>query len=435
MDTLNRRELLRIGALSLFGTGLASASSSPAPRSGGRCVFIFLKGGPSHLDLWDPKPAAPVEVRGPFQTIATTLPSVRFGELLPGSAAIANRLTIVRSMVHRFANHIAGTYIALTGSSNQPDADREAAPDDFPGPGAVLNYLQKTPAPVPVSVSLPTWLSIPGPSNRMPGQYGGFLGPACDPFLIAGDPQQPDYKPLALTLPEDMPMDRLQGRVSLRDQLDYAARALEVRGRASHDRANQVALQLVTNPKISEAVDLKREPDKVRERYGKTRFGQSLLLARRLLEAGVRFVAHNEFNQTWDTHGALQGRYKQLVPAMDRAFAALVEDLHERGLLEETLVVNTGEFGRTPTMNPGAGRDHWPRAYSAVLAGGGIRGGQVYGSSDTRGGDVGSQPVSPADLLATMWQCLGLSPETELRDRLHRPYALSGGRVVEGLLV
>jgi hypothetical protein len=433
---LHRREILRLGALSVFGAGLAPlVSASPTSRRSGRCIFLFLQGGPSHVDLWDPKPRAPSEVRGPFQAISTLLPDVRFSELLPRQAAIADKLAIVRSMNHRFTNHIAGTYVTLTGSTNQPDADREAKGDDFPGPGAILNHLERTPGGVPASVSLPNWLSIPGPSNRMPGQYGGLLGTACDPFLIVGEPQQRDFRPLALTLPSDLAPDRVRQRESLRQQLDSAARRLDVHGAAAHDRLTQAALQLVTDPRVREAVDLDRESDRVRDHYGRTKIGQSLLLARRLIEAGVRYVGCNEFNQAWDTHGDLTRRYKSIVPPMDQAFAALVEDLAVRGLLSETLVINAGEFGRTPTVNKDGGRDHWPRAYTAVLAGGGVRGGQVYGSSDARGSDVADLPVSPADLLATLWTCLGVDIGTELHDRQERPFTLCAGRVPAGLLM
>jgi uncharacterized protein (DUF1501 family) len=194
------------------------------------------------------------------------------------------------------------------------------------------------------------------------------------------------------------------------------------------------ALNLLTSPAARQAFDLSREPDAVRERYGRTRIGQSLLLARRLVESGVRLVSYNAFNQEWDTHGGLHGRYQKIVPPMDQAFAALVSDLAERGLLEQTLVISAGEFGRTPIVNKDAGRDHWPSAYSTVLAGGGIAGGLVYGASDKRGAFVARDPVSPADLLATMWRQLGIAPHTELRDRLGRPHALSAGRVVQGLL-
>ena len=440
---LDRREILRIGALSLLSAAVPSsvhaatdlatnASVATTPRAKS-CIFILLQGGPSHLDLWDPKPESPVEVRGPFATIGTSLPGVRFGELLPESAKLAQHLAVIRSMEHRFANHIAGTYVTLTGSNDQPDQDREAKNDDFPGPGAVLNYLQPTRA-VPASVSLPSWLSIPGPSNRMPGQYGGFLGPTRDPFLISGDPHKEGFKPLSLTLPDDLGAGRMESRWSLLGELNKATKRLEAQATSSRDHLSQSAYELLIDPRVREAVDLTKEPAASRDRYGRTRLGQSLLLARRLIEAGVQFVAYNAFNQEWDTHGGLPGRYKQLVPPMDQAYSALLNDLLTRGLLDSTLVVNTGEFGRTPIINKDNGRDHWPGAYSTVLAGGGIRGGQIYGASDKKGAFVASNPVAPADVLATLYQQLGINPELELRDRLNRPQTLSRGQVLTGLL-
>ncbi len=437
----NRREILRIGGLSLFGAGLpgwsrassaATASQSPIPRAK-NCIFILLQGGPSHIDLWDPKPDAPAEVRGPFATIDAGIPGVRFGELLPLTAKLTRHLAVVRSMEHTFNNHIAGTYITLTGSHDQPNQDREAKNEDFPGPGAVLNYLKPSTS-VPTSVSLPTWLSIPGPSNRMPGQYGGFLGAVKDPFLISGDPHKPGFRPLSLTLPEDFSPDRMQSRWGLLAQLNQATRYLEGQAMRNHDRLRQSAYELLVDPRVREALDLSKEPEPSRDRYGRTKLGQSLLLARRLVEAGVQFVAYNAFNQEWDTHGGLIGRYQTLVPPMDQAYSALVEDLAARGLLDSTLVINTGEFGRTPMINNLNGRDHWPSAYSTVLCGGGIRGGHVYGSSDKKGAYVATQPVAPADVLATMWYLLGVSPETELRDLLNRPQVLSRGRIVRALV-
>ncbi|MFO0879143.1 MAG: DUF1501 domain-containing protein [Gemmataceae bacterium] len=434
----NRRELLRIGAVSVLApltrTAEAAPSSRPAARASG-VIFILLQGGPSHHDLWDPKPGAPAEVRGPFGTIPTAFAGVRFGELLPRSAQLLRHLAVVRSMEHGFTNHIAGTYITLTGSTSQPDADREAKAEDFPGPGAILNYLDAAPRPVPVSVSLPNWLSIPGPSNRMPGQYGGVLGAAYDPFLIAGAPERRDFRPLMLSLPDDVPPGRLGARHSLREQLDATRRRLDAPEVTLRERFHATARELLAQPTFRLALDLGREPTRVRERYGQTRIGQSLLLARRLIEAGVRHVAYNEFNQAWDTHGGLQGRYRQIVPPMEQAYSALIEDLADRGLLDRTLVVNTGEFGRTPVVNKDAGRDHWPYAYTTVLAGGGIRGGQIYGSTDSKGAYVASRPVSPADLLATMWTLLGIDPATELRDRVGRPWLVSTGRPVSGLML
>lgn len=432
----NRRELLRIGGLSILGAAVlprvAMAGESAAKwRS---CIFVMLQGGPSHIDLWDPKPAASAEIRGPFATIKTAVPGIEFGELLSGSAKVADKLCVIRSMTHKFTNHIAGTYIALTGSTNQQDRDREAHSDDFPGPGAVLNYLQTETPAIPPSVSLPNWLSIPGPSNRMPGQYGGFLGSVYDPFVIEGDPAGPEYRPLSLTMSDGMTSDRLRGRLSLMKQLDRSARLVERELNRRYDRLFESAYELVADGRVRRALDLSQESPATRDHYGHTKFGQSLLLARRLVEAGVQFIAYNAFNQEWDTHGNLEPRYHQLVPPMDQAFSALVDDLAGRRMLDNTLVINTGEFGRTPVINKTAGRDHWPNVYSAVLAGGGIRGGLAVGSSDSKGSEVANHPISPADVLATMWRQLGISPATELRDRLNRPLRLSDGRVLDEII-
>lgn len=438
LSAASRREIFRIGALSILGGATADgrvsarAESLPAADDGWKrhCIFMLLQGGPSHIDLWDPKPAAVAEIRGPWRPIDTVVPGIRFGELMERSASIADRLYVIRSMTHRFSNHIAGTYVTLTGSTKQPDQDREAHSEDFPGPGAVLNALQASTPGVPRSVSLPNWLSIPGPSNRMPGQYGGFLGAVHDPFIVEGDPNAVGYAPLALALPDGMTTDRLGRRLSLNRSLDHAARLLEAGLRRQYDRLQESAYDLVADGRFRRALDLSVEPESVRDAYGRTKLGQSLLLARRLVEAGVQFVAYNAFNQEWDTHGGLLGRYKQIVPPMDRGFAALVADLSGRGLLERTLVVNTGEFGRTPAINKDAGRDHWPNVYTTVLAGGGVRGGVVHGASDTKGAEPADAPVSPADLLATVYERLGIAPTTELRDRLDRPIQLSDGRVL-----
>jgi hypothetical protein len=432
-----RRELLRIGGLSVLAGAVAPHWASAAENGARRrnCIFVMLQGGPSHVDLWDPKPAASAEIRGPFATIKTAVPGIEFTEMLPGAAKIADHLCVIRSMTHKFTNHIAGAYIALTGSTNQQDRDREAHSDDFPGPGAALNYLERETPSVPRSVALPNWLSIPGPSNRMPGQYGGYLGSVYDPFVIEGDPGAADYRPLSLTMPDGMTPDRLKSRLSLMEQLDTSARLVERELNRRYDRLFESAYGLVADGRVRRALDLNQEPAATRDRYGRTKFGQSLLLARRLIEAGVQFVAYNAFNQEWDTHGDLERRYHEIVPRTDTAYSALVADLAERGMLDDTLVINTGEFGRTPVINKGAGRDHWPNVYTSVLAGGGIRGGQVVGASDSKGAEVASHPISPADVLATMWRQLGISPTTELRDRLNRPLRLSDGRVLEELCV
>jgi Protein of unknown function (DUF1501) len=371
------------------------------------------------------------DVRGPFESIDTSLTGVQFGELMQSTARVADQLCIVRSMTHEFTNHIAGTYITLTGSHNQPDRDREAHADDFPGPGAIFNYLQATPTKIPPSISLPSWLSIPGPSNRMPGQYAGFLGSVYDPFLVAGDPHRDGFKPLALELPDGMSASRLSGRLSLLGQLDRAADYVERELDERYDFLRQSAFDLVVDGRVREALDLQNEPQSSRDRYGKTRIGQSLLLARRLVEAGVRFVAYNAFNQEWDTHGDLKRRYQQIVPPVDQGYSALIEDLRDRGLLDSTVVICGGEFGRTPVVNNNKGRDHWPNVYTMLMAGGQLRRGIVIGESDGKGSAVRAHPIHPEDILATMWQQLGISPRTVIHDRLQRPHALSSGRVLE----
>lgn len=431
--TFNRRACLKLGALTLFGGGAANSFASESTHQKHRaCIFILLQGGPSHHDLWDPKPLASPEIRGPFGVIDSPA-GIQLGELLTESAKISQKLCVVRSMTHRFNNHIGGTYIALTGSTNQPDQDREAHEDDFPGPGAILQHLADRTRSIPRSVSLPNWLSIPGPSNRMPGQYGGFLGSTRDPFVIEGDPNHKLYRPLSLTPPNDVTLARLQARLTLTQQLDGQARNLEQTLRQQYDALTASAYSLIADGRVRKALDLGEEPTHIRDRYGRTKIGQSLLLARRLVEAGVQFVAYNAFNQEWDTHGDLFNRYKQIVPPMDKAFAGLVADLDERGMLDHTLVINTGEFGRTPRVNKDGGRDHWPNAYSAVLAGAGLRAGITYGQTDRQGAEVLEKAVSPADLLATMWNRLGIDPRQAIQDRLKRPHLISDGQVVSEL--
>ena len=437
MFKLSRREILRIGAISVLGTvagGTWRASGARREGNGNQAIFIMLQGGPSHLDLWDPKPQVSREIRGPFDTIPTTIPGVLFGELMRHTARIADKITVIRSMSHQFTNHIAGTYVTMTGSNNQPDQDREAHPNDFPGPGAILSRQEAAVHGVPPSVSLPNWLSIPGPSNRMPGQYGGFLGSIHDPVVIEGDPSSKDYNPLSLKLADGMTPGRLAGRISLLNELDTAARRLEIHHGEEMDALRRSAFELIVDGRVRQALDLEREPAAVRDRYGRNKIGQSLLLARRLVEAGVRFVSYNDFNQRWDTHSAILNTYRNIVPPMEQAYAALVADLSERGLLDTTMVLNAGEFGRTPTVNKDAGRDHWPNVYSVALAGGRVKRGFVHGASDNKGSEVAESPVHPADVLATLWNHLGLSPQTTIEDRLGRPHWISEGKIIEAIL-
>jgi hypothetical protein len=437
MLKLSRRELLRIGAISVLGTAVGGnwrASGAKTEGNGNQAIFIMLQGGPSHLDLWDPKPLTSQEIRGPFSSIPTQLPGVRFGELMQHTARIADKITVIRSMSHQFTNHIAGTYVTMTGSNDQPDQDREAHPNDFPGPGAILSQQLPAVRGVPPGVSLPNWLSIPGPSNRMPGQYGGFLGSVHDPFVIEGDPSREDFRPPSFELASGMTPGRLGDRLSLLGQFDEAAHRLEKENGEKMDALRQSAFELIVDGRVRQALDLEREPAALRDRYGRTKIGQSLLLARRLIEAGVRFVSYNDFNQRWDTHSAILNTYRDIVPPMEKAYATLMTDLGERGLLDTTMVVNAGEFGRTPIVNKDAGRDHWPNVYSIALAGGRVKRGYVHGASDNKGAEVTESPVHPADVLATLWHHLGLSPQTTIHDRLGRPHWISEGKILEAVL-
>ena len=390
-NQFSRRQALQIGGLSILASGATSAQAK-VDAAATSCIFIMLQGGASHIDLFDPKPNATEEVRGPYHTISTKVPGLHLGELMSETAKVAKHITLIRSMTHKFTNHIAGTYITMTGSDNQPDRDREAHPNDFPGPGAILNHLRdgNTENGVPACISLPNWLSIPGPSNRMPGQYGGMLGSVRDPLLIEGDPNNPKKRALALRLNDTLSLPRLQSRLSVLQSLDQASHLLEQEMRTRQDHFLTSAYDLLQDGRVRKALDLSCESTSIRDRYGRTKFGQSLLLARRLVEAGVQFVSCNAFNQEWDTHGNLVPRYQQIVPRMDQGFAALIEDLNTRSMLDSTLVIKAGEFGRTPKMNNQKGRDHWPNAYSILLAGGGLARGAVYGETDHHGAEVQS---------------------------------------------
>lgn len=430
-----RRQVLQIGALSLSGaSALAESGGTKRPATAKHGILVFLQGALSQHDVWDPKPNAPAKVRGPFSPIETALPGLRLTNLSPRTAQIADKIAVVRSMSHQFNNHIAGTYIALTGSTVQANVSREAAQTDAPGPGGLLNYLRRNQGGAPVAVSLPTWCGAPGESNPMPGQAGGYLGATHDPFLIQGEPHKPDFKPLSLTLPGEVPLARFNSRSQLLENLDAVTRDFETKGTRTHDRLYASAVDLLANPKFRDALDLTKESPALREKYGMTKIGQSLLLARRLVEAGVTWVTFNEFNHIWDFHADLEPNNKDMVPQLDRAYSALIADLCDRGLHDSTLVINAGEFGRTPVINKKAGRDHWPDVYSLAISGGGIRGGQIYGASDSRGAYPTTPPVSPADLYATIWTCFGIDPATEVFDRAGRPYPVSTGRAVDGLL-
>jgi hypothetical protein len=442
---VTRRRLLRIGGLGPLGLNLATLLRAEAARGPGRpdapvrsCILIFYYGGPSHHDTWDMKPHAPREVRGEFGSIATAVPGLRISEQLPHCARVMGRLAIVRGMHHPMTNHNAAAFATLCGR-NPLKGDLELLADDRNDPpchGSALSHL------LPEARGVPTFVALPHVMYNvvvLPGQSPGFLGSAHGPLQVARDPNAPDFRLAELELPGDISLDRLGHRESLLRYLDGPLRRLESRAAVDAlDTYNEKAFRLLRSAAVRRAFDLSREDPRLRDRYGRTKHGQSVLLARRLVESGVRFVAvydHEANGQdNWDTHNNNFGRLKdQLLPPTDRALAALVEDLETRGLLASTLVIAMGEFGRTPRLNRDAGRDHWPYCFSVVLAGGGVRGGSTFGSSDKLGAYPESDAVTPADLASTLFWRFGLDPATELRDLSGRPYRLADGRPVRAL--
>jgi Protein of unknown function (DUF1501) len=465
---LSRRQLLRIGGLGSLGltlpgllraeadavearsTNVASKTNQPI-RS---CILIFYYGGPSHIDTFDMKPNAPAEIRGQFGSIATSVPGTRVCEHLPHTAKLVDRLAVVRSMHHPMTNHNAAAFTALCGR-NPLKGDLELLSNDRNDPpchGATLS------ATLLERKGLPTFVALPHVMYnvvQLPGQVAGFLGSAHNPFQVSADPSASDFHLGELDLPGDLSLARLDDRASLLSMLDARRRCVDaaavaipditIRGAASSpsvdpcDIYTQKALRLLHSPAVGRAFQLSSEDPKLRDRYGRNKLGQSVLLARRLVEAGVRFVTvfdgqYNGQDANWDAHANVFGRLKDnLIPPADQAFAALIDDLSGYGLLDETLVIAMGEFGRTPKINASAGRDHWPNCYSVVLAGGGVQGGVTFGSSDKFGAYPETDAVTPADLAATLFWRFGLDPEHEIRDLTGRPYKLADGQPIQAL--
>jgi hypothetical protein len=435
-DLPSRRQVLRAGGLGMIGWNLASllragaipSSKNPGTREPIRaCILIFYYGGPSHIDTWDMKPKAPREVRGEFRPIATNVPGIDVCEHMPHSARVVDRLAIVRSVHHPMTNHNAAAFAALSGR-NPAKGDLELLANDRNDPPCLGSSLSHG---LPARPGLPTFVALPHVMHnvvKLPGQVAGFLGSAHDPFQVASDPSAPGFKLDELELPGDVPLGRLERREGL---LRGAGGVLPG---GDFDGYRSRAVELLRSEEVRRAFRLDVEDPRARDRYGRTKLGQSLILARRLVEAGVRFVTvydHQVNGQlaNWDAHADVFPRHKNdLIPPADRAFAALIDDLTDRGLLDSTLVIASGEFGRTPKINATAGRDHWPFCYSAVLAGGGVRGGMVYGASDKLGARPDLDGVTPADLAATLFWRFGLDPESEIRDLDGRPYRLAEGR-------
>jgi hypothetical protein len=440
-DGLTRREWLRIGGTGLAGLTLPDLLRA---RSAGRegkakaCIVFGCIGGPPQHETWDPKPDAPAEIRGEFKPIATSVPGIQVGELMPRTAALMNRICALRAVVTNDNAHSSSGYYMLTGEPHRPpnvESARVGAPNNYPGLGAVVRSLRPG-GGLPAAVTLPEHIWNDG-NFPWPGQDGGLLGRRADPWLILCDPSARDFGVSGLALPDDVPPLRFDARRSLLEQANRHLDRLDQAGAAA-DLHRQQAFDLLRSGAARRAFDLDREPATLRDRYGPSRFAQSVLLARRLVEAGVGLVQVNwtrikdQPNQGgWDTHEKNNAALKSLLmPIMDRCFSALIEDLEVRGLLDSTLVVWFGEFGRTPRFNGNAGRDHWGHVFSLALAGGGIKGGQVIGASDRQGAYPKDGVVRPQDLTATVLHCLGHRPDAELRDPQDRPFAASRGTVI-----
>ena len=442
---LSRRELIRVGGLGSLGLGLPALRAGRAATLAGRpransCLIIFLSGGPPQHETFDPKPAAPIEIRGPFLPIATSVPGLQFSELLPLSAARAHRMCVIRSMTTGIHSHSTSGAFMLTG--HEPTSVAESVPpsaQDWPSLAGAVGALRAAERSPLDAVILPEPI-FNNPAIPWPGQNGGFMGAAWHPHILRCDPSQERIEIEGLTAAAGVTELRLDDRHALLGQVDRMLhRGLRSPAIAEMNRFQQEAFDLLHAGATREALEIEREPAASRDRYGRGKFGQSVLLGRRLIEAGVRLVQVNwprepgdtaAGNPLWDTHQDNAGRLKNvLCPQFDTAYSALLDDLEDRGLLDETLVVVMGEFGRTPTINSAGGRDHWGSVFSVALAGAGVPGGGVIGSSDDRGGMPADRPVRPPDLAATIFQLLGISPDHEFRDPFDRPLSVvSGGR-------
>lgn len=428
---LSRRDILQIGGVSLLGLGLPrllrarEQSAAGAKARADSCILVFLNGGPSHLDMWDMKPDAPKEIRGEFQSIATTLPGVRLSEHLPKLARQMHRCTLVRSLHHSVNNaHAAAVYTGLTGH-DRGEIGGGAKPTDHPAIGSVMGLCRPPTKPVVPYVSMPYITQEGAGGPPQPGFFGGLLGRTRDPLFVLRDPNAANFAMPELGLHPEVNSSRLNARRRLLERLRSSASDTAAQEMAGFQGK---AFDLLVSPATQKAFRIDGEPPIVRDRYGRNIYGQSVLLARRLIESGTRVACISwapDANATWDTHGNNFNHLKNiLLPQLDAAVSSLLSDLAERGLLERTIVAVMGEFGRSPKVNAAAGRDHWNFCYTLLLAGGGFKGGFVYGASDKIGARPSRNPVTPGDIVATIYDCLGIDANLELTDRLSRPFAL-----------
>ncbi|MFO0821363.1 MAG: DUF1501 domain-containing protein [Pirellulales bacterium] len=460
-EPASRRELLKIGGLLAGGVALsdllapsrpmgaaeagASASASRSPKSFGaakRCIMLYLSGGAPQHDTFDPKPDAPQDIRGEFGTIESSLPGVRVGEHLPLSAKWMHRVAQVRSMYHSHNDHARGSYWMFTGYpylGSVPDANNMSR-QDMPHMGACVAKIAPQGSLLPFAL-VPHRMDVAG--GRRVGQFAGMLGPKYDPLLPGGDPNADDYKLEQLPLAPNLPGDTVRRRLRLVEQLDEQVDYLRKTSIADSLRDNQSkAFDIVSSDAVRRAVDLSSADREEREKYGRNLFGQSVLLGRRLLAAGTRLVQVNwqrtqgKNGFAWDTHWNNFSALKEdLIPPFDRAFHALMSDLEATGELSETLVVVAGEFGRSPKVTlKNAGREHWPDVYTVLFAGAGVQPGVIFGKSDKLGAYPAESPTTPADFVATIYHLLGIDSHREEHDQVGRPFALSKGDPISGIL-
>lgn len=445
--TLTRRHLLQLGGAALTGLTLPNLlRAEPASRPGKAKSIILLHqfGGPSQFETFDMKPDAPSKIRGTFKPIRSVVPGMDVCEMLPRMATVMDRVSLIKCVRHEMKNHNSATYYSLTGYAPAVDDIRlRDTLDLFPAYGSIVDKLAPAPAGIPTFVSYPYKLRD---GSVTPGQHASFLGKKHDPLFFTNDPNDPNFRLPELTLPAGLSLERLEDRTNILKLIDQQSKLLEHSTLASGiDESYQKAVSLLTSANFKKAFDLSEETAASRDRYGRTSYGQSCLLARRLVEAGAKFVnvylsgSIGGDTGGWDTHG-FRGKpmdpilKKHLLPITNQTLPTLLEDLDERGLLDETLVVWMGEFGRSPKINDLAGRDHWPQCYTVLMAGGGVKRGHVHGASDKTGGYPDGDSVRPEDVAATMFALLGLDPESEIHDKLDRPFPIAGGRPITGVM-
>lgn len=424
---VSRRSFFKVGALGLAGLSLPAVLrqrqlQAAAARKDTAIILFWMAGGPSHLDTYDMKPAAPAEVRGPFQPIATALPGLVVNELMPRHAPLARHFSVVRSLKHTHGVHDDASHWVQTG---YPLLNARQRGQQHPAQGAVASLLRG-----PVREGVPAYVCIPEAYSSPQGFYqlASYAGGKHQPVNAGGDPRLGNYREPQFALRPDLSLDRLQNRQELLSAFDGLARRVEQSGAVkAMDVSQQKAFELITGPRAREAFDLSREPERLRERYGRHAWGHAALLARRLVEAGTTFVTINLYERDvdwWDDHYTIEKNLRRRLPMFDQSLCALIEDLRQRGLSQRVLVAAFGEFGRAPRIDKFAGRGHWPWVMSALLSGGGLRSGQIVGGTSSDGGEVKERLLGPGDLLATLYHVLGIDPETTLLDAQRRPLRL-----------